>query len=156
MRHQGQRLLVLSGAWLALCVAELTSGTRAGLMLSSPDKSFFAPVCAVMAARQTSPISVPHEAVFCTEVMLHSLGRGLAFLEQVPMWCSSNSSSWAPISSWSSGVFPPAGRVDAQPRQGLQDSGGTCWDWQPPPSSLRCREVSPVCPPLLPVCVTAK
>lgn len=97
----------LSGAWLALCVAELTSGTRAGLMLSSPDKRFFAPVCAVMAARQISPISVPHEAVFCTEVMLHSLGRGLAFLERVPMCCSS--SSWGHISSWSSGDLPPQG-----------------------------------------------
>lgn len=46
---------MLTGARLALCVAELTSSTRAGLMLSSPDKSFFAPVCAVMAARQIFP-----------------------------------------------------------------------------------------------------
>lgn len=61
----------------------------------------FAPVCAVMAARHFPLISVPHEAVFCTEVMLHSLGRGLAFLGQVPMSCSS--SSWGHISSWPSG-----------------------------------------------------
>lgn len=142
---------MLSGGWLALCVAELTSGTRAGLMLSFPDKSFFAPVCAVMAARQIPPIAVPHEAVLCTEVMLHSLGRGLAFLEQVPTCCSS-SSSWGHISSWSSGdllsqgFFSPAGRVDAHPRQGLQDSGGVCWEWQPPPSSLQCCEVLSVLP----------
>lgn len=79
-------------------------------MLSSPDKSFFAPVCAVMAARQISPVSVPHEAVFCTEVMLHSLGRGLGFLEQVSMCCSSSSSSsWGHISSRSSRDLPSHG-----------------------------------------------
>ncbi|XP_054146759.1 keratin-associated protein 5-9-like isoform X2 [Melozone crissalis] len=103
---------------MALCVAELT---RAGLMLSSPDKTFFAPVCAVMAARQIFPISVPHKAVFCTEVMLPSLGRGLALLEQVP--------TWGHISSCSSGVLPSQGAFLQQ--AGLMHTpgrvAGQCW-----------------------------
>lgn len=144
-----------------MCVAELTSG-RGLIDAELPDKSFFAPVCAVMAARQISPISVPHEAVFCTEVMLHSLGRGLGFLEQVPMCCSS-SSSWGHISSQSSGVLPSQGFFLQQaglmhtPSQGLQDGGGMCWDWQPPPSSFGVvKLVLSVLPPSLPVCVTVK
>lgn len=120
-------------------------------MLSSPDKSFFAPVCAVMAARQISPVLLPHKAVFCTEVMLHSLGGGLGFLEQVPVCCRN---SWGHISSLGTchhtGFFlQQAGSIHI-PSQGLQDSGGTCWDWQSPPSSLWCCEVGPVCPPSLP------
>lgn len=142
---------MLSGARLALFVAELTSGTRAGLMLSSPDKSFFAPVCAVMAARHFPLLSVPHEAVFCTEVMLHSLGRGLAFLEHLIL------PFWGPAITQG---FYSSRQARCTPQAGLAGQWwcclGMCWDWQPPPSSLQCREVRPVCPPLLPVCVTVK
>lgn len=43
------------------------------------------PVCAATTARQISPTSVPHEAVFCTEfsVLLHSLGRGFGALSRL-------------------------------------------------------------------------
>lgn len=140
----------------SVCVAELTSG-RGLIDAELPDKSFFAPVCAVMAARQISPISVPHEAVFCTEVMLHSLGRGLGFLEQVPMCCSSSSSSsWGHISSQSSGVLPsqgvfsPAGRVDAHPQPGLAGRWWYVLGLAAPTQLLRCCEIGPVCPPSLP------
>lgn len=64
------------------------------------------------------PFWFPHEAVICTEVLLHSLGRGFGVLEQVPMCCCS--SSWGRISSWSTGDpnlplhrgFPPSDRFD--------------------------------------------
>lgn len=83
--------------------AELTGGSRAGFVLSSPHENWFFFLHQSVLLWQPGrfpPFWFPHEAVFCTEVLLHSLGRGFGVLERVPVCCSS---SWGHIPSWSSG-----------------------------------------------------
>lgn len=73
------------------CIAGLTCDSSAGFILSSQAQNYCCsppssqPVCAATTARQISPTSVPHEAVFCTEfsVLLHSLGRGSGALSRL-------------------------------------------------------------------------
>lgn len=90
-----------------------------GFILSSPNKKFILhqTVLSWQPGRFSS-FWFPHEAVFCTEMVLHSLGKGFGVLEQVPVCCYS--SSWGHIPSWPSGDpslpsqrgFPPSDGFD--------------------------------------------